>query len=749
MMISYFFKIIKISVFLSFLIFSLSSAQSTIKIFGTVVAEDNGYPISRAQIKILNTNYINFSDNSGNFFFSNIPVGLYNLKVCAEGFEEKIIPDFEITEDVTRKIRVNLKRKTYILPGIKVTAKRVSIPHLEAEIITRQKLEKLKVKTVSEALESVVGVFVQKTGTVAGTHQVTIRGSLPKHVLVLIDGQKINPSASGIADLNTIPLEMVEKIEVYKGGSSAKFGADALGGVINIITQPQKIDQNFRIKLDNLWGKWDTDIFNLSLKNPFLFKNFSTNFSYSYKYSKSDFEYEKPYEGEVKRENSYKRGTNFFFSGIYSFNPKINLSFSGQIYGSSNGIPGAIFDEEISRSAKLKDKRKLLNLKLKQGFSKKFLVETHLSFSRFEQHFQNLDLPSHLQNFFAYDTKYINDILDFGLTLELNLLQKNRLQIGYQFQKDELDHKDFLFPQRSIGKIERETSSWFFSDNQSLSLPEFLFFENLNLNFSLRKDNTKNLDNFTSPKIGFAISNGKKTQIILKGDYGKSFRQPSNNALFWKEDVYASGNPDLKPEKSEHSEIGFEIKVPLFKNSKLSFGSTYFHNFVKDIIVWRRRFDGKYMPVNISRSRITGHEDFISLKFFKEVLEINYKNNVIRALNKSGDITYDGKFIPFQPRYVTNFNILVDYNIFELSYKQRWVSERYRVEANTLKENPYHLKDLSLGLKKRIFRWEVRLNGQIKNLTNEKYFLVERYPMPGREWGMRLEIVYNLKKCES
>ncbi len=740
------FKIIISLIFLTFSIFSLSLAQSSIKISGSVFEEDNGYPVSGAQIKILNTNYLDFSDNSGNFFFSNIPVGFYSIEVSAFGFEQKVIPDLEITEDLTRKIRVDLKRKTYILPGIKVTAKKISLPTLEPEIITKKKLEKLKVKTVSEALETMAGVIIQKTGTAAGTHQVTIRGSSPKQVLVLIDGQRINPSSSGIADLNTIPLEMVEKIEVYKGGASAKFGAGALGGAVNIITHPQNSDQSSRIKLDNMWGKWNTDIFNLSLKNPLLLKNLSTSFSYSYKYSKSDFEYEKPYEGKVKRENAYKRGTNLFLSGVYTFTPKTNLSFSAQSYNSTGGIPGAIFEEDISKGAKVKDKRKLLNLKLKHRFSRKFSVEAHFAFFRFEQHFQNLDLPPHLQHFFAYDSRYTENVSDFSLAMDLNPFQKNKLQIGSAFQKDGLDHKDLKFPQRSMGKVERKTKSFFVSDNQSIILPRVFFFENLNLNFSLRQDNTKSLNDFTSSRVGFAISRGKRTQIILRGDYGKSFRQPSNNALFWKEDVYASGNPDLQPEKAEHSEAGIEFKISLFKNSNLSWGSTYFHNFVKDIIVWRRRFDGKYMPQNISRSRLTGHEDFFSLSLFKEAVEISYRNTVTRALNKSGDITYDGKFIPFQPRYVTDLSILFAYRIFELSCKHRWVSERYRVEANTVKEDPYHLVDLNLELKKGISRWELRLDWNLKNLNDEKYFLVERYPMPGREWGIRLQIIYNLRE---
>jgi vitamin B12 transporter len=57
------------------------------------------------------------------------------------------------------------------------------------------------------------------------------------------------------------------------------------------------------------------------------------------------------------------------------------------------------------------------------------------------------------------------------------------------------------------------------------------------------------------------------------------------NALFWKNDIRSQGNPDLKPERSEHSDAGFEISLD--KPIKISAGMTYFHSHVNDIIIWR------------------------------------------------------------------------------------------------------------------------------------------------------------------
>ncbi len=743
---------IKFKVFLVFLIsfflftFFLTSplfvgeaiSQSNIKIQGYIYDQETGNLVPGAEIKIINTGYRTTSNNNGFFIFEKLPVGSYWLEVNSPEYEKKIISDVEVVEDITRKINICLKRKTYVLPPIEVTAERTPISSSTMEVMDREKINKLRANTVAEVLETIEGIFVQKTGTMAGRHEISIRGSSPEHVLVLIDGQKINPTSDGRVDLNSIPLDMVEKIEVYKGGASFKYGADALAGAVNIITHPQTISDVTKAKAKNYLGSWESDILSFSLKNPSVIKNLTTNLSYTYQTSKSNFEYDDPKKGRTERENAYKRGYNFFLSGLYDFNPETNLGFSAQWYRSKNGIPGATY--QLTKSAQLSDSRRFLNLKFKKKLSPKIYSNARLGFLRFIQRFKSS------QDRVRYDTEYKDDILDFSLELEFYFFPKNRLELGAELQKDMLDHQDFLRPNQSMGQITRQIQSIFLTQNQGLDLPPCLFFKNLNLNLSLRYDDPKELEDFTSPQIGVTLSRGTKSKIILRGSYGKSYRQPSNNSLFWKQDVWSSGNPDLLPEKSENYDLGGEMGFNLFPGFNLNAGITCFHSFVWDIIVWRRRFDGIYMPVNISQAKITGHEDFIRLSLFQDKIEINYQNTVTETLNKSGDRIYDGKFIPFKPHYVTNLEYRLTYWIFQLSHKLRWVSERYTLEANTKKENPYHLEDLSFGLKKRLSRWEVRFDVQVKNLTNEEYILIQNHPMPGREWGINLEMIYEIDR---
>lgn len=91
--------------------------------------------------------------------------------------------------------------------------------------------------TVEELLSQVPGTRVRRFGGLGAQSTVSIRGSKSEQVLVLLDGVRLNSSSRGAADLSTIPLRQVARIEVIRGGGAARFGTDAVGGVILITTR--------------------------------------------------------------------------------------------------------------------------------------------------------------------------------------------------------------------------------------------------------------------------------------------------------------------------------------------------------------------------------------------------------------------------------------------------------------------------------------------------------------------------------
>ncbi|MGH9162206.1 MAG: TonB-dependent receptor, partial [Vicinamibacteraceae bacterium] len=111
-------------------------------------------------------------------------------------------------------------------------------------VVTRQDLERRGVRAVDQALSSLEGVAAYRTQGIQdrevgiGMRGFSGRGTGQSRVLILFDGQPMNNSYTGAVDWSTIPLDEVERVEVVRGGFSALYGGNAMGGLVNILTRP-------------------------------------------------------------------------------------------------------------------------------------------------------------------------------------------------------------------------------------------------------------------------------------------------------------------------------------------------------------------------------------------------------------------------------------------------------------------------------------------------------------------------------
>ncbi len=104
-------------------------------------------------------------------------------------------------------------------------------------VVTGEELRQQQVRNAGEALRSLPGVAVSRSGGVGNFTQVRIRGAEGNHTLVLIDGIEANNTADGEFDFSNLSAEEIERIEVIRGPMSGLYGSNAVGGVINIITR--------------------------------------------------------------------------------------------------------------------------------------------------------------------------------------------------------------------------------------------------------------------------------------------------------------------------------------------------------------------------------------------------------------------------------------------------------------------------------------------------------------------------------
>ncbi len=108
-------------------------------------------------------------------------------------------------------------------------------------VVTREEIDRWQSKSLIDVMRRLPGVDIAQNGGLGQLSSMFIRGTNSSHVLVLIDGIRLNQAGiSGSSDLSQIPLSLVQRIEYIRGARSAVYGSDAIGGVVNIITGRDK-----------------------------------------------------------------------------------------------------------------------------------------------------------------------------------------------------------------------------------------------------------------------------------------------------------------------------------------------------------------------------------------------------------------------------------------------------------------------------------------------------------------------------
>ncbi len=736
-----------------------SLALSNSRLSGVVLSED-GAVVPEAEISIAGTALKTVSNTRGYFAFEHVPPGNYQLEISSPGFETVNSPTVEVHPDLPATIQIHLERESYYLGKFNVRAKREFKSIAGMSVVTRKEIEADGAASIPELLENQEGLFLQKSGP-QGRTQVRIRGSRPEQVLVLLDGQKLNNTADGQADLSGIPLEMVERVEIYRGGASARFGPDALAGVINIITRPQTLLKKIRVEGQSRFASWDTEEYRLTARDIIPSDRLSLKLGGHWRRTAGNYDFSYRPEGSGgtdtvhsgTRINNAIRGHDIFLTGLYRISRYLALDFSGQLSSTRQGLP-----DRATRQNQFAHSRENHYL---AGTSLIFQslpteIKLDLNYSRYDQRF--IDTTSEPVAI-RFNTRFENDIYTARLTGRRTLWTGSQLDLGTEHRRDRLHHDDIFRPSMSIGQTRRLNTGLFAVWEQKIPLKDFLPIGTIACEAAGRYDisvterdslsagetpESRKSENF-SPHFGLGISQSGILSYAIRGSYGHSYRLPELNALFWKGDVRAAGNPNLRPEKSEHSQIEAEInlKLGLFD---ITGGMEYFHSHVVDLIIWQPNFQGVWQPQNLAAAQITGRSDRVTLALGKDILKCRFQNGLTTALNRVADPNQYGRQLVFFPHYITTLGIDFKYRLLSLSYNIRWVDEVFVNNANTRSYPAYRLDDFGAALTVKInHRWQVLTRLEVDNIRDVDYVLMPHYPMPGRLWGGNIEVKYGVE----
>ena len=170
---------------------------------------------------------------------------------------------------------------------------------------------------------------------------ISINGGPAKQTGIFLDGIPLNSQLTGDFDINLIPKQAVEKIEVYENGNGGELGGNALLGAVNIITRKSVVDTEFTVAQQK--GSFNSSATDLTLQN-ILNDKLSSLIIFSRNTASNDFEYNDPKYGDTIRQNNDRDIDNFYLNLSYRLNADDKLSFLFSETSSQAGLPGALYE---------------------------------------------------------------------------------------------------------------------------------------------------------------------------------------------------------------------------------------------------------------------------------------------------------------------------------------------------------------------------------------------------------------------
>lgn len=207
---------------------------------GHVVDRNTGIHLPYVNVVIKGTTIGTVTDATGHFFFKNLKSGDYTLEVKYIGYQS-VTKKISIENYKTLEVNFEIEEDNVQLNGVVVSANRAETTRKLApalvQVIDSRIFELSNATSLSQGLCFQPGVRVENNCQNCGFQQVRINGLEGPYTQILIDSRPIFSALAGVYGLEQIPANMVERVEVMRGGGSALFGASAIAGTINIITK--------------------------------------------------------------------------------------------------------------------------------------------------------------------------------------------------------------------------------------------------------------------------------------------------------------------------------------------------------------------------------------------------------------------------------------------------------------------------------------------------------------------------------
>lgn len=449
-------------------------------------------------------------------------------------------------------------------------------------VITEEEIKEKNAHNLAEVLEGETDVFVKSYGALGQSKSVFMRGSRSTQVLVLIDGRPVSSVDTTGIDFDSIPANMIEKIEIIRGSGAAIYGTGAFGGVINVITKkatpltpnvnPYFSYGTFNTINAGVTGAYANDVVSILVAPAML-------------------------SSDGYRPNSFYDSKSFFGKVAVNITENSEFVVSGQAYNADIGNPGSL------SSPSLTDKMLQDRSYLKADYL--------LNLEKFKIQLSGWESNSARQaNSWGTWYYYYNEDTGAKATVSYDDI----IFAG-------IDYSNFIYENKDTYKEVRSKTAGY--------VQGFINVGELTLIPAVRYEMISDVDDDIFTPALSAIY--KLTdEIKLSGNVSKVWNEPNFDQLYF---PYMS-NPDLKPEEGVSSDIGVE-----YSKNNFSAAVTGFYITTKNLIM----NDAYWIPQNVPNTKQYGVEFVTRYDMCKEVShKLNY--TYLRAENT--DLNEDLSYSP-------------------------------------------------------------------------------------------------------
>lgn len=429
-------------------------------------------------------------------------------------------------------------------------------------VITNQELRNKGARTLADALTGVTGIVVKNYGGTGEPSIAYIWGS--DRIVVLVDGKRMNlpqgiGSGSAGVNLNTFLLgDNVERIEVVHGGASVLYGADAVGGVINIITRKTQEPQT---TMSAAGGSYGAGYYSLSVSG----QEKNTYWQLSGVQETSD----------GQRSNSAYKGKNGAIRLDQDLSKGEAITFTYDYYDSQAGIPGPLFfpspasNQDISRHD------------WSVAYSK-----VHADGSRTVRYYDNSQIYSGV--YYGSRFRHQNTVQSLEYQDNAKLGADNVLTWGVEYRQGKVASTN---EQNGLNKD--TTRAVYLQDKYRINAAS-------SLAIGLRHDDNNLYGTHLLPQAAYLYeANGN---VSYFANWSKVFKAPKFDDLYGDDGYGNTGNPNLKPESGWTAEIGVKGKLSSVTETNIS----VFKRRLTDAIRWLPDSNSVFHPYNIDSYQATG-----------------------------------------------------------------------------------------------------------------------------------------------